>query len=72
MVPLDRDQSLVELYDQIIGPLGQFLPDDPAVALELPLPERRIGVPRVPDDDVGPPRLKIGPPQGGQDLLMHL
>jgi hypothetical protein len=71
MLPLDGDRSQVEPHEWIIGPLGQLFPEDPSIALELPLPERRIGVPRVPDDHVGPPHGHVVPPQGGQDLLVY-
>src|SRR5271165_627062 len=41
-----------------------------AIALELPFPQRRVGVAGVPDRDLGPPHRHVHPPQGRQDLLV--
>ena len=71
VLPLDSDRARVELHERIIGPFGQLFHQDLAIALEPPLPERRISVPRVPDRNIGPPHRHIRPPQSRQGLLVN-
>ena len=70
VLPLDGDRTQVEEHERVVGPLGQLGLEDPAIALKLPFPQRRVGLARVPDRDLGPPHRDIHPPQGRQDLLV--
>jgi hypothetical protein len=46
---LDGDRTQVEEDERVIGTLGQLILKDPAIALELEFPQRRVGVAGVPD-----------------------
>ena len=71
VLPLDGDRAQVEEHKWVVGPLSQLGLEDLAIALELPLPQRRVGVAGVPDGDLGPPHRDVDPPQRGQNLLVN-
>ena len=49
ILPLNGDRTQVEEDERVIGTLGQLILEDPAIALELEFPQRRVGVAGVPD-----------------------
>ena len=70
VLPLDGDGAQVEQDERFIGPVLQLLEQDAGVALELPGPQGDVGVPGVPDDQVGPAHGDAGLAEGGQDLFV--
>ena len=71
VLAIDGDRAQVEEHERVIGPLGQLGFEDLAIALELALPQCRVGVAGVPDREIGPAHRHIRPPQRRQDLLVH-
>jgi hypothetical protein len=71
VLPLDGDRAQIEEDERVIEPLEQLGIEDLAIALELALPQRRVGAAGVPDREIGPSHRDIRPPQGRQDLLVH-
>jgi hypothetical protein len=67
VLPLDGDRAQVEEHERVVGPLGL---EDLSIAMELWLPQHRVGVAGVPDRDLRPPHRDVDPPQRRQDLLV--
>ena len=67
---VERDRAEVEQHERVVGPLAPAPPGGSARRAPACGPQGRVGVPGVPDRDVGPAHRDARPAQAGQDLLV--